>query len=144
MHTRGQLTRRPDGRYDPAVADAQFAEHRHPGRRRRNAGADDDEKPRDYWTELTRKTKADADLKEMEQRKRAGELVEAAEVQDAAVRAAKAVRDALRNIPTRLAGLLAAETDQHRILVLLTDEIDRSLAALNGHRPPRQPARPRR
>jgi phage terminase Nu1 subunit (DNA packaging protein) len=69
-------------------------------------------------TEVERGKLAELDRKQCE-----GELVERSEVEEAAFASARRVRDALLNIPGRVASLYAAETDPQRIHQNLDDEI---------------------
>jgi phage terminase Nu1 subunit (DNA packaging protein) len=62
-------------------------------------------------------------LTELDRRRREGELVERGEVEDAAFSNARRVRDALMNIPARVASLYAAEADPQKIHQNLEDEI---------------------
>jgi phage terminase Nu1 subunit (DNA packaging protein) len=62
-------------------------------------------------------------LAELDRKQREGELVERGEVEEAAFASARRVRDALMNIPGRVASLYAAETDPHKIHQNLEDEI---------------------
>ena len=62
-------------------------------------------------------------LAELDRRRREGELVERGEVEEAAFSNARRVRDALMNIPARVASLYAAETDPQKIHQNLEDEI---------------------
>ena len=62
-------------------------------------------------------------MAELDRRRREGELVERSEVEEAAFSNARRVRDALMNIPGRVASLYAAETDPHKIHQNLEDEI---------------------
>jgi phage terminase Nu1 subunit (DNA packaging protein) len=62
-------------------------------------------------------------LAELDRRRREGELVERSEVEQAAFCNARRVRDALMNIPARVASLYAAETDPQKIHQNLEDEI---------------------
>ena len=62
-------------------------------------------------------------LAELDRKRREGELVERSEVEDAAFTSARRVRDALMNIPARVASLYAAETDPQKIHQNLEDEI---------------------
>jgi phage terminase Nu1 subunit (DNA packaging protein) len=62
-------------------------------------------------------------LAELDRRQREGELVERSEVEQAAFSDARRVRDALMNIPARVASLYAAETDPQKIYQNLEDEI---------------------
>jgi phage terminase Nu1 subunit (DNA packaging protein) len=62
-------------------------------------------------------------LAELDRRRREGELVERSEIEGAAFSNARRVRDALMNIPARVASLYAAETDPQKIHQNLEDEI---------------------
>lgn len=77
-----------------------------------------------------RREAADAELAELKLEKEKGKLVDAEEVRAAAFKAARTVRDSMMNIPDRLAGELAAETDHFRIHKKLTDEIRKALEGL--------------
>jgi phage terminase Nu1 subunit (DNA packaging protein) len=62
-------------------------------------------------------------LTEINRKRREGELVERRDVEEAAFSNARRVRDALMNIPARVASLYAAETDPQKIHQNLEDEI---------------------
>jgi phage terminase Nu1 subunit (DNA packaging protein) len=62
-------------------------------------------------------------LTEINRKRREGELVERSDVEEAAFSNARRVRDALMNIPARVASLYAAETDPQKIHQNLEDEI---------------------
>lgn len=80
------------------------------------------------WDTAYRKAKAQ--MAQLELAKRRGELVEVAKVQQEAFATGRQVRDALLNLPDRLAAVFAAETVPHEIHVLLTKEIRQALIAL--------------
>jgi phage terminase Nu1 subunit (DNA packaging protein) len=63
-------------------------------------------------------------------RERTGELVERSAVADQQFRTGRRVRDGILNVPSRVAGPCAAETDQHKIHVLLTRELTQALEGL--------------
>jgi phage terminase Nu1 subunit (DNA packaging protein) len=71
-------------------------------------------------------------LTEINRKRREGELVERRDVEEAAFSNARRVRDALMNIPARVASLYAAETDPHKIHQNLEDEIRNVLIDLIG------------
>ena len=73
-----------------------------------------------------------AKLLEIKARVEAGKYVDADEVKVAAFNKARVVRDALMNIPERLAAVLAAETDASRVHAMLTSEIRAALEDLAG------------
>lgn len=76
-----------------------------------------------------------AKLAELEYRRAVGELVRAADVRAAQSRKLASLRDALLQLPARLAPVLAAETDAGRIDELLQQELAQVLAQLvnGGH-----------
>ena len=77
-----------------------------------------------------RKETALADLREMEVRRKRGDLVEKVKVEAEAFRCGRTVRDALLALPDRLAGVLASESDQKKVHAILTKEIRQALEAL--------------
>lgn len=77
-----------------------------------------------------RKEAADAELAEIKLSKEKGKLVDAEEVKTAAFKAARVVRDALLNIPDRVAAEIASESDQLKVHALLTQEIRRVLESI--------------
>lgn len=81
-----------------------------------------------------RKELANAQLKELEVRKRAGELIEVATVEATVFEKGRQTRDALLSLADRLAGILAPITDQAKVHELLLKEIHQALEALTGNR----------
>jgi phage terminase Nu1 subunit (DNA packaging protein) len=71
-----------------------------------------------------------AELAKLEVDHRRSELVAADAVKKEAYSVAKTVREALINIPDRVANLLAAETDASAIHMALTEEITQALEGL--------------
>ena len=71
-----------------------------------------------------------ARLAQLELEQREGKLVEAEAVKRESFRAARQVRDALLNLPDRVAGELAAETNQFKVHQRLVAEIRRALEEL--------------
>lgn len=69
----------------------------------------------------------EANLAEMKERQRAGELVELAQVHLAYTTLAAQLRAALERIPDKLAPRLAAESDEHTVHTLLLTELDQAL-----------------
>lgn len=83
-----------------------------------------------YQTARTAHEGYKAKLAELEYRRAMGQLVDAEEVKAAAFNAARSVRDAIKNIPDRIAPLLAAETNPRKVHAMLTDELNKALEAL--------------
>ncbi|MDF0673240.1 MAG: hypothetical protein P0120_02700 [Nitrospira sp.] len=71
-----------------------------------------------------------AKLSELEFLTRTGQLVGKEQVKTDAFRLGRMIRDAMLNLPYRLAGVIAAETDPEKIHDLLTKEIRQALEAL--------------
>jgi phage terminase Nu1 subunit (DNA packaging protein) len=69
----------------------------------------------------------EANLAEMKERQRAGELVELAQVHLAYTTLAAQLRAALERIPDKLSSRLAAESDEHTVHTLLLAELDQAL-----------------
>jgi len=86
----------------------------------------------DIKSEQLRLIKARARRAELEVLELTKILVPAKDVKDAAFETARRVRDALLNIPDRLAALLAAEQDRIRAHELLTKEIRSALERLDA------------
>lgn len=83
-----------------------------------------------FSAEQTRERHFRARLAELEFNERVGTLVEAEKVQAEAFRMARLVRDAVLNVPSRLAGILAAESDQRKVHDLLEKELRQALESL--------------
>ena len=136
---------------DPAEADAALAAVREPARSERRAKPEPEPAPKpslpatdlpalpqsgDLPTLLLKtriKSEVEkAKLLEIKARVEAGKYVDADEVKAAAFNKARVVRDALMNIPERLAAVLAAETDAARVHALLSAEIRSACEDLTG------------
>ncbi len=79
-----------------------------------------------------RKENALADLREMEVSRKRGELVERKQVEGEAFKTGRLVRDSILALPDRLSGVLAAETDQGKVHLLLTKELRQALEGLHN------------
>lgn len=71
-----------------------------------------------------------AKLVELEYEERVGTLVRKEEVEKEMFRIGRLVRDAVMNVPSRLAGILAAESDQRKVHDQLETELRQALEAL--------------
>lgn len=71
-----------------------------------------------------------AKLVELEYEERIGTLVRKEEVERESFRVGRLVRDGVLNVPARLAGILAAESDQRKVHDLLEKELRQALEAL--------------
>jgi phage terminase Nu1 subunit (DNA packaging protein) len=139
------VTAKPSGRYliDVEAADKEWAENTdnltgaaaHVSKRKpeidtSEESVDASDTPMTYAEARAKHERFKARLAELELEQREGKLVEADVVQRESFKAARQVRDALLNLPDRVAGLLAAETNQFKVHQLLTKEIRRALEDL--------------
>ena len=128
-----------EGKIDPAVADVQWQRNT---RTRAGTPANDanlsappaptqtEPLGEDYWSSRARREKAEADLAELKLAEQRGELVRADAVRSAVSKRAAGLREALLQIPSRLAAVVAAETSQARCHELLEAELHQVLAQL--------------
>lgn len=79
------------------------------------------------------KEQAQAALKVIELKKEVGELTSASEVQAAAFKVGRQVRDLILSIPQKLAAEIACETDPHKCELLLARELKEALRVLTGN-----------
>lgn len=86
-----------------------------------------DDEPITYAEARAQHERFKARLAQLELEEREGKLVEAEVVKQQAFRVARMVRDSLLNLPDRVAGELAAETNQFKVHQRLTLEIRRAL-----------------
>ena len=89
--------------------------------------------------ERSRLLKAQADMAELKVRQRKGELVMKSLVRQKTFDLTRQARETLHNLPSRLSGILAAESDQQRIFAFLTDEIRLVLEDLSHDQSPTPP-----
>jgi phage terminase Nu1 subunit (DNA packaging protein) len=71
-----------------------------------------------------------AELARLKYEEQAGKLIDAEAVQNEAFKIARTVRDALMNLPDRVAAEFAGETNQFRIHTRLSEEIRKALVAI--------------
>ena len=94
-------------------------------------GGDDDPDRVDYHVEKARKTKAEADIAEMEAAKMRGDLVDAIEMKGALELVMSEVKTKLlNNAPTRIAARTKSERKEAAIKKIAKEEIATSLRAL--------------
>jgi hypothetical protein len=87
----------------------------------------DSDQPISYAEARAQHERFKARLAQLELEEREGKLVEAEAAKREAFRVARLVRDAMLNIPDRVAAELAAETNQFKVHQRLTHEIRRAL-----------------
>lgn len=123
----GRITTLANGQIDPAVADREWEQNT-----RYSASRDDDGETfgaSQYTKARAVREHYQARLAKIEYEERVGSLVSKDEVQVAAFNLGRQARDAMLNIPGRLAAQLAAETDEAKCYEFLDNEIRK---ALNG------------
>lgn len=86
----------------------------------------------DFQQSRARREAADADLAELKVRKERGLLIERAPVMAQFAKQLSSVREALLNIPARLAPAVAAESDIARCQTLIDAELRAALAEIVG------------
>jgi hypothetical protein len=140
-----------DGKIDPAVASIQWAANtraRAPTKRPESPtqppasesappAADDPApgvKADDYWDARSRRETAEAAIAEMKEAEMRGTLIRADAARAAWATKVTAARDALLQIPSRLAPVLAAEADMERVTELLEGELRAALLQLSDSR----------
>ena len=97
---------------------------------------DDDPDRIDYHLEKARKTKAEADMAEMEAAKMRGDLVDAIEMRDALELVMSEVKTKLlNNTPVRIAARTKTEKKEAKIKAIAKEEIAASLQALASTNP---------
>lgn len=141
-------------RIDPAVADIQWAANsraRAPSRPAAAGGAGPQVAPApgtsavdqppsvagrdgEYWDSRSRREKAEAAIAEMKESEMRGLLIRADAVRSAWSTKISSVRDVLLQIPSRLAPVLAAESEIGRVTELLEDALRQALAHLAAAR----------
>ena len=85
-----------------------------------------------YEEARRRRETAEANLAEMKQAEMQGALIRTDAVRSAWAAKITGARDALLQIPSRIAPVLAAETDLVRVTALLEDELRQALAELSS------------
>jgi tRNA U34 5-carboxymethylaminomethyl modifying GTPase MnmE/TrmE len=76
-----------------------------------------------YDKARTRKTHAEAIIKEIDAQRAMGEVMAIDDVQKQAFNMYRSTRDALLNIPSKISPELACETDPHKVEQMLNDEL---------------------
>ncbi len=132
-----------DGKIDPAVANIQWEKNTRP--RLKTLSTNRDPAPMlpsdiapaadgvisqglyDLSLARAKRETHEANIAEMRERQKAGELVELAQVHLAYTTLAAQLRATMERIPDKLAPRLAAETDEHTVHALLLTELDQAL-----------------
>lgn len=136
-----------DGKIDPTVADIQWQANTRPRAVRPPApdpqtSAADYPPPApvasvagepvdDYWVSRARREAAEAQIAEMKRSEIEGTLIRTDALRQAWSKRIATTRDALLQIPARMAPVLAAESDMDRVAAVLEDELRQALAELS-------------
>ena len=147
-----------EGKIDPKVADIQWAQNTRPRAGKRPNRDQDvpaptapaaldavppmaapavpplgaaDDRDDDYWAARAKRERAEAAISEMRRAELEGKLIRIDAVRAAWSKRITSARDALLQIPHRLAPVLAAESDLERVSQLLEDELRNALAELS-------------
>ena len=110
-----------DGRYQPRDAVSAYVRHL----RQREAG-------KSQAGEAARKMQLENEMRQIKLQRISGELVPVDRVQKDWFEMARRVRDGLLNLPSRLSGVFAAESNQEKIFELFTKEIHVVLTELSS------------
>jgi hypothetical protein len=122
----GRISTLPDGQIDPAVADVEWERNT-----RAPNGRSDDEAD-GFGANQYNKARAvrehyQARLAKLEFEEKTAKLIAADEVKVAAFNLFRRYRDAMLNLPDRLAAILAAETEAAKCYEILATEIRKAL-----------------
>jgi len=123
------------GKVDPEEADRMLAEAADPAREPFKKNGKEKGKQSSYYDARTEREVYQAKLSKLEWEKAAGNVVDVAQVKEAAFRTYRRVRDAIMLIPTRVAPLVAAQKNPHKVRMILEAELRKALEGLaNGER----------
>lgn len=135
---KGRLTQLPDGKLDAAVAGIQWQENRKRAANGTRTQSRTAPTPRDVpcdsgavpslETSKRRQAFHEANIAEMREKQKAGELVVLHEVMLAYTTYWAQFRAALERLPYVLASRLAAESDYDRVFKMLEDELEATMA----------------
>ena len=133
----------PKHNADERVAAARARERRHSdakmrAHRKQSSDIDEDEtgtsipsRPEDFPDPIDQRRAWAAKMDELKYKKMIKEVILAKKVQAESFEAARLCRDSMLAIPDRVAGLVAAETNERKCFDILYDEIHRVLADLS-------------
>lgn len=124
-----------EGKIDPAVADVQWRQNTRARAGQQptndaNLQAPPSEDGGDYWESRARREAAEAETAELKLALMRGELVRAEDIRSEHSKRVAGLREAMLQIPSRVAAVLAAESDQARCHALIEQELHQALAAI--------------
>ena len=132
-----------DGKVDPTAADAQWARNTRPragseptapppsAAAPRGENLEREDEATGYWASKARRERAEAELAELKLAEQQGQLIRADAVRAAHAKRLAGLRESLLQIPSRLAAVLAAETDQAKCHDALQRELHGVLASVS-------------
>jgi hypothetical protein len=127
------IIRDANGQIDKEAAVAALAARRQPAKAIRRGRPADTQSAALSIQMLKSRIKTEIErgrLAELDRRQREGELVESREVEETAFSAARNLRDAIVNIPSRVSTLFAGESNPVKIHKILEEELRRALTDL--------------
>ncbi len=86
----------------------------------------------DFLAARTRRERAEANMAELRQAEQSGKVISVEAVRAVWAKALTNTRDSLLQIPSRLAPVIAAETDPHTVALLIERELRQALAEMSG------------
>lgn len=129
------------GKVDPVAADAQWSRNTRVRAGSRPTGdaalsiaperESSDDGDGGYWKSRARREAAEAEIAELKLAEQQGELIRAAAIRSAHAKRLAGLREALLQIPNRLAAVLAAEADQAKCHDAIQAEIHGVLASVS-------------
>jgi hypothetical protein len=127
------IIRDANGQIDKEAAVAALAARRQPAKAIRSGRPADTQSAALSIQMLKSRIKTEIErgrLAELDRRQREGELVESREVEETAFSAARNLRDAIVNIPSRVSTLFAGESNPAKIHEILEEELRKALKDL--------------
>jgi hypothetical protein len=127
------IIRDANGQIDKEAAVAALAARRQPAKAIRRGRPADTQSAALSIQMLKSRIKTEIErgrLAELDRRQREGELVESREVEETAFSAARNLRDAIVNIPSRVSTLFAGESNPAKIHEILEEELRKALKDL--------------
>ena len=129
----GRISTLPNGQIDSDVADREWRENtevRAKGstrKRQPSGGGQDGSIASGYAKSRAVREFYDAKMAELAYKEKLGSLISTAEVKIATFNEHRAMRDAMLNLPDRLAAILAAETEEAKVYKIMREEIHKAL-----------------
>lgn len=121
---------------DPSTADQEWNDNTHvPRSAPKEPSISTDKPPKvgpSYADSRRIREAYQAQLAKLDFEERRGKLVSSDQVKTEAFKIGRAVREAILNVPDRIAAELAGETDQHKVHTRLREELEKALEELSS------------